>query len=395
MIFDKITLWKQWFTETYYMQLPYSRHKLASPPQQDELKAIDISFFKRIESNRSGNLFFVIVFITWMIQNNNRGRADAGEHVRPRVEISGARGAITRDEPESSHQRFFNRILPRTAHRAIQRTRRPPAWPSAPVSWPSQPWRVPQKIIVRSTGPFPSRRRMIALDPSIEQQSDDRDLSRCCDRACDVRRKIKLTREWGDLRRSCPAKKKLKSGHSAGTAGAGSPTGSAVGTKTGDRIGQDRRVGGAPLPATIGAMRRDEGATNGGQGTSSGWPGDLLPPSAWHLGRELAERRLSAPCPSATRRHRVTNGEQKVYSWATLRELLSAMLEEDGLSFAVAEALEISNVMGQQFSGNFVESRKGEMYVFFLRIKFFPRIVISNRLHAFARESFSRSRKIH
>lgn len=66
------------------------------------------------------------------------------------------------------------------------------------------------------------------------------------------------------------------------------------------------------------------------------------------------------------------------------------MLEEDGLSFAVAEALEISNVMGQQFSGNFVESRKGEMYVFFLRIKFFPRIVISNRFHAFARESFSR-----
>lgn len=68
-----------------------------------------------------------------------------------------------------------------------------------------------------------------------------------------------------------------------------------------------------------------------------------FPQSTYHLGRELAERRpsLASPCSSATRRHRVTNGGQKAYSWATLRGLLSAMLEEDDLSFAVAEALEI------------------------------------------------------
>lgn len=67
-------------------------------------------------------------------------------------------------------------------------------------------------------------------------------------------------------RRSCPARKKLKSGHKAGR---GSWIGDrlAVGTKTGDRIGHGDDEVPRHWPRCGG---------NNGQRTSSGWPGDLV-----------------------------------------------------------------------------------------------------------------------
>lgn len=167
-----------------------------------------------------------------------------------------------------------------------------------------------KKLLFAERGRFFHGGERSALDPSIEQRPDDRDR---CGRASDGRLKIKLTREWGDLRRSYPAKKKLKSGYGAGTAGDGSPTGSAVGTKTGDRIGQDRRVGGALRPATVGARcdatRRQQTAGKephlGDRVTSF-----LRRPGTG--GGELASagrRVVEVPCPSATRR--------QGYEWGT------------------------------------------------------------------------------
>lgn len=130
--------------------------------------------------------------------------------------------------------------------------------------------------------------REIGGGRSLEQQ----DLGSRSRRILSRGRTNSLTRatDEKDLPRSCPAKKKLKSGHDAGSA----DVGSAIGMKTRDRIGRVHRDGGAPWDWAS-STRRD--ATRG-QGTSSGWPGDLL--LLHQLRTSTVGTRLMAPRPSGT-----------------------------------------------------------------------------------------------
>lgn len=187
-----------------------------------------------------------------------------------------------------------------------------------------------------------------------------------------------------DLRRSCPAKKKLKSGHGAGTAGVGSPTSLAVGTKTGDRIGRVRRDGGAPWGLSIvDATRRDEGARNFIWVT--GWPPSS--PSAWYQHRwGLGQWRRAPP----RRSWGYKPGDKR--DWATLWGLLSLVpfwrkvilimifLQDCRKALTILDRF----VIFLRFCQKRVEIEKCRASLW----KFLPGIVISGgHLHALAHDS--------